>query len=109
MVVGGRDLNRRTDFEIIPNEISLIVANFVNTVLYAIGASVALAFAGIANLESFSLGTILYWAQDNNSLEGGDWWWWIPPIVIIIVLFTGLFLMAVGLDEFANQRLRRRA
>ena len=38
-------------FEIIPNEISLIVANFVNTVLYAIGASVALAFAGIANLD----------------------------------------------------------
>jgi hypothetical protein len=28
--------------------------------------------------------------------------------VIIIILFTGLFLMAVGLDEVANPRLRRR-
>jgi peptide/nickel transport system permease protein len=73
-------------FDIIPNEISLIVANFVNTVLYAIGASVALAFAGIANLESFSLGTILYWAQDNNG--------------------TALVLLNSGIDEVGNPRLR---
>ena len=53
-------------FEIIPNEISLIAANFVNTVLYALGASVALAFIGIANLTSFSLGVILYWAQSRQ-------------------------------------------
>lgn len=38
-----------------------------------------------------------------------SWWWWLPPIIIIIVLFTGLFLIAVGLDDFANPRLRRRA
>jgi peptide/nickel transport system permease protein len=93
-------------FEIIPNEISLIVANFVNTVLYAIGASVALAFAGIANLESFSLGTILYWAQDNNSLEGGDWWWWIPPGLAVALIGTSLVLLNSGIDEVGNPRLR---
>ena len=50
-------------FEIMPNEVSLIAASFVNTVLYAIGASVALAFIGLADLNSWSLGTMLYWAQ----------------------------------------------
>ena len=93
-------------FEIIPNEISLIVANFVNTVLYAIGASVALAFAGIANLESFSLGTILYWAQDNNALQGGAWWWWIPPGLAVALIGTSLVLLNSGIDEFGNPRLR---
>jgi len=93
-------------FEIIPNEISLIVANFVNTVLYAIGASVALAFAGIANLESFSLGTILYWAQDNNALEGGDWWWWIPTGLAVAFIGTSLVLLNSGIDEIGNPRLR---
>jgi peptide/nickel transport system permease protein len=93
-------------FEIIPNEISLIVANFVNTVLYAIGASVALAFAGIANLESFSLGTILYWAQDNNALEGGNWWWWIPPGLAVALIGTSLVLLNSGIDEVGNPRLR---
>jgi len=92
--------------DIIPNEISLIAASFVNTVLYAIGASVALAFAGIANLESFSLGTILYWAQDNNALEGGNWWWWIPPGLAVAFIGTSLVLLNSGIDEVGNPRLR---
>ena len=102
----GEQTWRIVVFEIIPNEISLIVANFVNTVLYAIGASVALAFAGIANLESFSLGTILYWAQDNNALEGGNWWWWIPPGLAVAFIGTSLVLLNSGIDEIGNPRLR---
>jgi ABC-type dipeptide/oligopeptide/nickel transport system permease subunit len=31
-----------------------------------------------------------------------------PPIVVIAVLFIGLFLVAVGLDEIANPRVRNR-
>ncbi len=92
--------------EIIPNEVSLIVANFVNTVLYAIGASVALAFAGITNLDSWSLGTILYWAQSNNALEGGAWWWWIPPGLVVALIGTSLVLLNSGIDELGSPRLR---
>ncbi|HEY7276403.1 MAG TPA: ABC transporter permease [Trebonia sp.] len=93
-------------FEIIPNEISLIAANFVNTVLYAIGASVALAFAGLTNLDSWSLGTVLYWAQSNNALAGGAWWWWIPPGLAVAFIGTSLVLLNSGIDEFGNPRLR---
>jgi peptide/nickel transport system permease protein len=93
-------------FEIIPNEVSLIAANFVNTVLYAIGASVALAFAGLTNLDSWSLGTVLYWAQTNNALEGGAWWWWIPPGLAVAFIGTSLVLLNSGIDELGNPRLR---
>lgn len=93
-------------FEIIPNEVSLIAANFVNTVLYAIGASVALAFAGIANLESWSLGTILYWAQADQALQLGAWWWWIPPGLAVALIGTSLVLLNSGIDELGNPRLR---
>ena len=93
-------------FEIIPNEISLIAANFVNTVLYAIGASVALAFAGLTNLESWSLGTVLYWAQSNNALQGGAWWWWIPAGLAVALIGTSLVLLNSGIDELGNPRLR---
>ena len=93
-------------FEIIPNEVSLIAANFVNTVLYAIGASVALAFAGLTNLDSWSLGTVLYWAQADNALEGGAWWWWIPPGLVVAFIGTSLVLLNSGIDELGNPRLR---
>ena len=71
-IAASRETGERTwriiAFEIVPNEISLIAANFVNTVLYAIGTSVALAFIGLADLNSWSLGTILYWAQSQQAL-----------------------------------------
>ena len=56
-------------FEILPNEISLIAASFVGTVLYAILTSVALAFLGVADLSQWSLGTMLYWAQNGNAVQ----------------------------------------
>jgi peptide/nickel transport system permease protein len=93
-------------FEIIPNEVSLIAASFVNTVLYAIGASVALAFIGVADLTSWSLGTMLYWAQSQQALQLGAWWWFVPPGLAVAFMGTALVLVNTGIDELGNPRLR---
>jgi len=93
-------------FEIVPNEVGLIAANFVNTVLYAIGTSVALAFIGLTNTSSWSLGTILYWAQSQEALQLGAWWWFVPPGLIVALMGTSLVLLNTGLDELGNPRLR---
>ena len=37
----------------------------------------------------------------------GLWWWVLEPVVLLVVLFLGLYLLVIGLDEFANPRLRR--
>jgi peptide/nickel transport system permease protein len=109
-VAAARETGERTwriiAFEIVPNELSLIAASFVNTVLYAIGASVALAFVGLADLNSWSLGTMLYWAQGGNALELGAWWWFVPPGLAVALIGTGLVLLNTGIDELANPRLR---
>jgi peptide/nickel transport system permease protein len=93
-------------FEIVPNQVSLIAANFVNTVLFAIGASVALAFIGVINLSSWSLGTILYWAQSQDALQLGAWWWFVPPGLAVALIGTSLVLINSGIDELGNPRLR---
>jgi peptide/nickel transport system permease protein len=95
--------------EIVPNEISLIAASFVNTVLYAIGASVALAFIGVADLNSFSLGTMLYWAQSQQALQLGAWWWFAPPGIAVALMGLALVLLNFGIDELGNPRLRAAA
>jgi peptide/nickel transport system permease protein len=92
--------------EIIPNEVSLIAASFVNTVLYAIGASVALAFIGLADLNSWSLGTMLYWAESQQALQLGAWWWFVPPGLAVALIGTALVLLNTGIDELGNPRLR---
>lgn len=93
-------------FEIVPNEVSLIAASFVNAVLYAIGSSVALAFIGLADLNTWSLGTMLFWAQSQNALQLGAWWWFIPPGLAVALMGTALVLLNTGIDEFGNPRLR---
>ena len=93
-------------FEIVPNQYSLIAANFVNTVLYAIGTSVALAFIGVTNLSSWSLGTMLYWAQSQQALPLGAWWWFVPPGLAVALMGTSLVLLNTGIDELGNPRLR---
>jgi peptide/nickel transport system permease protein len=93
-------------FEIVPNQYSLIAANFVNTVLYAIGTSVALAFIGVTNLSSWSLGTMLYWAESQQALPLGAWWWFVPPGLAVALMGTSLVLLNTGIDELGNPRLR---
>jgi peptide/nickel transport system permease protein len=102
----GEGTWRIITYEIIPNEISLIAASFVNTVLYAIGASVALAFIGLADLNSWSLGTMLYWAQSQQALQLGAWWWFAPPGLAVALIGTALVLLNTGMDELGNPRLR---
>jgi peptide/nickel transport system permease protein len=92
--------------EILPNEIGLIAASFVGTVLYAILTSVALAFIGVSDLSSWSYGTMLYWAQSGNAVQLGAWWWYVPPGVCVALLGTSLVLLNFGLDELGNPRLR---
>ena len=109
-IAASRETGERTwrviIFEIIPNIISLIAASFVNTVLYAIGASVALAFIGLANTSTWSLGTMLFWAQSANAMPSGQWWWFVPPGLAVALIGTSLVLLNTGIDELSNPRLR---
>jgi peptide/nickel transport system permease protein len=93
-------------FEILPNEVSLIAASFVGTVLYAVLTSVALTFLGLGDLSSWSLGSMLYWSQNQNALQVGAWWWFVPPGLCVAILGMGLVLLNFGLDELGNPRLR---
>ncbi len=92
--------------EILPNEVSLIAAGFVGTVLYAILTSVALSFIGVSDVSHWSLGTMLYWAQSQSAIQIGAWWWYAPPGLFVALLGTSLVLLNFGLDELGNPRLR---
>ena len=93
--------------ELLPNLLPYLVAAFVTGVSAAILGSIGLEVLGLGPLDSPSLGMTLYWVNYSAALLNGWWWWWIPPVVVIVVLFMGLFLVTLGMDEFANPRLRK--
>lgn len=95
--------------EVLPNLLPYLLASLVGSVSAAVLASVGLEVLGLGSFDSVTIGMTLYWVIYYAAIINSWWWWWVPPIAIIIILFTGLFLVAVGLDEFANPRLRKKA
>src|SRR6266487_3819318 len=93
--------------EILPNEIAIVAAGLVGTVIYAILAQVGLEFLGLSDVTTVSWGTIFYWAQNNEALLLGAWWWFLAPGCCVALLGAGLAFINFGIDELANPRLRR--
>jgi peptide/nickel transport system permease protein len=94
--------------ELMPNLLPYLAASLVGAVSAAVLAAIGLEVLGLGPFEAPTLGMTIYWINYNAAIINGWWWWWVPPIAVIAILFTGLFLVAVGLDEIANPRVRNR-
>lgn len=106
-------LSGRSDLEIVlieilPNLLPFIAAGLVGSVLGAIGVAVGIQLLGLGPLFTPNLGMMLQFAFSGSALFQGLWWWWGSPTLALIILFVGLFLISVALDEYANPRLRDR-
>ena len=53
-----------------------------------------------------TLGMTIYYAIRAVAMLRGMWWWLGFPILTLTIIFVGFFLIATGLDEIANPRLR---
>ncbi len=93
--------------ELLPNLFPFLAASFVGAVSGAILFSIGLEALGLGPQNQPTLGMTIYWSIRFNAILRGMWWWWFPPIVALVVLFIGLLLLTIGLDEIANPRLRR--
>jgi peptide/nickel transport system permease protein len=80
----------------------------VAAVSAAVLASIGLEALGLGPIDSPTLGMTIYWAILDGAVINRWWWWWVPPIAAISILFLGLFLLSMGLDEIANPRVRER-
>lgn len=92
--------------EMMPNLLPYLAASFTGNVSGAILAATGLEVLGLGPTRLPTLGITIFYAIRAAAILRGMWWWWGVPIVALIVIFSGLFIMTVGLDEIANPRLR---
>jgi peptide/nickel transport system permease protein len=92
--------------EMMPNLLPYLAASFTGNVSGNILAASGLEALGLGPTRIPTLGMTIFYAIRAAAILRGMWWWWGFPILMLVVIFSGLFLIAVGLDEIANPRLR---
>ncbi|MBV9172966.1 MAG: ABC transporter permease [Chloroflexi bacterium] len=93
--------------ELMPNLLPYLAASFVGAVGAGILAGIGLEALGLGPQDKPTLGMTIFWAIYYGATLRGMWWWWGPPILILILVFLSLFLIAQGVDRYANPRLRQ--
>lgn len=105
-VTAGEGNGRIILREILPNMMSIVMANFFGAVTYAIGAASGLEFLGLGDPTAVSWGNNLYWAQSNSAMLRGAWWDLIPSGLCIALVAFGFSMINYAIDEVTNPRLR---
>src|SRR5262249_17843021 len=95
--------------EHVPYVMPIVFATTMNNMNWSIGLEVTLSVLGFTDINSPTIGGMIYWANQHTALVAGVWWWIAFPVILVVMLFIGLFLLAVSMNEYmdARSRLRR--
>lgn len=93
--------------EMLPNLIPYLFASFIAGATGAILAAVGLETLGLGPQRVPTLGSTIFDAIEFGALSLNMWWWWGVPTILLSLMFIGLLLINLGLDEVANPRLRK--
>ncbi len=92
--------------EHLPFIIPFLLADMVSGFVFSIGIEVTLSYLGLNDLNSLSLGTQIYWANEWSSIFAGKPWVMIAPVVSVIVVAVGFYLVSIGISEYLDPRKR---
>jgi len=92
--------------EHLPFLIPFLLADAVSGFLFAIGMEVTLSVLGLSDLNSPTIGTMIYWAGYYQSLLARRFWWLGAPIVTSVLLVVGMYLMSISLGRYLDPRAR---
>jgi len=92
--------------EHLPYVMPIVFATTMNNMNWSIGLEVTLSVLGFTDINSPTIGGMIYWANQHAAMVAGVWWWIAFPVILIVMLFIGLFLLAVSMNEHIDPRSR---
>lgn len=84
----------------------IVFATTINNMLWSLGFEITLSVLGLTPIDIPTMGTVTYWAIQQQAMVMGIWWWLLVPVIFIILLFTSLYLLFVSITDFINPRER---
>lgn len=92
--------------EHLPYVLPIVFSTTMNNMNWSIGIEVTLAVLGFTDINTPTIGGMIYWANQHTALVAGIWWWIAFPIALVVMTFVGLFLLAVSMNEYIDPRSR---
>lgn len=107
-VFSGQPVRKIIYKEHLPYVLPIIFSTTINNLLWSIGMEVTLSILGLTNVNNPTIGVVIFWANQHQAMISGVWWWIAAPVVLTVLVFTGLYLLSVSLNEFIDPRTRLR-
>jgi peptide/nickel transport system permease protein len=92
--------------EHLPYVLPIVFSTTLNNMNWSIGLEVTLSVIGFTNIETPTIGTMIYWANQHTAMVAGVWWWILFPVALVIMTFLGLYLLSVSMNEYIDPRSR---
>ena len=92
--------------EHLPYVLPIVFSTTLNNMNWSIGLEVTLSVLGFTDLNTPTIGGMIFWANQHTAMVAGIWWWIAFPIAFVMMLFIGLFLLAVSMNEYIDPRSR---
>lgn len=65
--------------EHLPYVLPIVFSTTLNNMNWSIGLEVTLSVIGFTNIETPTIGTMIYWANQHTAMVAGVWWWIFSP------------------------------
>lgn len=92
--------------EHLPYIIPLVMSTVINNMIWVIGMEVTLSQLGLSNLNTPTIGTMIYWALQYQAIFLERWNWILTPVTICVVLILGLYMLSTSISEYLDPRTR---
>jgi len=105
-IFSGMSMPRILVQEHLPYVMPIVFSTTMNNINWSIGLEVTLSVLGFTDINTPTIGSMIYWANQHTAMVAGVWWWIAFPIALVVMTFIGLFLLAVSMNEFIDPRSR---
>lgn len=92
--------------EHLPYVMPIVFFTTMNNLIWAIGLEVTLSILGFSDINRPTIGGMIYWANAHSAMVAGIWWWVAFPMLFVVILFLGLFMLAMSVNEYIDPRSR---
>jgi peptide/nickel transport system permease protein len=105
-IFSGMPIRQILTQEHLPYVLPIVFSTTMNNINWSIGLEVTLSVLGFTDINTPTIGVMIYWANQHTALVAGIWWWIAFPVALVIIVFIGLFLLAVSMNEYIDPRSR---